>query len=288
MATVVTTDTGLPIVVIGATGQQGGAVVDALLSKGAPVRAAVRDQHGEKARALAERGVEIVPADLNSVESVRMVFTGASTGYAMTTFTGPEGIEGEVAHGRVIAQAATDTNLPFLVYSSVGGAERGSGVPHFESKYLVEKYLCDAVPVAFVRPTFFMENLPSMVQRHDRGAQLSVPLPRDIALQMVSVRAIGEVAAAFLLSPPESGSAVEIAGDELTGEQMAERFADHLGVATDYVELPLTALGDNDDLAAMYRWLTQLPSYQADFMRTRTLAPNVEDLAQWLQRRDGI
>ena len=58
------------------------------------------------------------------------------------------------------------------------------------------------------------------------------------------------------------------------------------GDRRDDVELPLTALGDNDELAAMYRRLTKSPSYQADFMRT--LAPNVEDLAQRLQRRDGI
>jgi uncharacterized protein YbjT (DUF2867 family) len=107
------------------------------------------------------------------------------------------------------------TDGPFLVYSSVGGAERNSGVPHFESKYRVEQYLLQAVPVAFVRPTWFMETLPSKLERTGDAVRLVLPLREDASLQMVSVRTIGAAAAAFLLNPPERGSAVDIAGDGL-------------------------------------------------------------------------
>jgi uncharacterized protein YbjT (DUF2867 family) len=143
-----------PITVIGSTGQQGSAVIEALLEKRVPVRAVTRNPNGDKARALDERGVEVVYADLEDVDSVRAAFDGAAAAFAMTTHDGLDGPKREVAHGRVIAAAAADAGLSFLVYSSVGGVERGSGVPHFESKRRVEEVLLEAVPVTFVRPTF--------------------------------------------------------------------------------------------------------------------------------------
>lgn len=280
-----TPDASGPVVVIGATGQQGGAVLTALLDAGVPVRAAVRDTAAPKALDAARRGAELVAGDLGSADSLHRVFDGASAAFAMTTFSGPAGIEGEVERGRMLAEAASKADLPFLVYSSVGGVERGSGVPHFESKYRIEQFLREQVPVAFVRPTFFMENLLSMVQRTDEGATLSMPLPKGIALQMVSVRTIGAVSAALLVSPPEPGSSVEIATDELTGEQMASKFAERLDAVTQYQEIPLSAIADDADQSAMWQWFARLPAYRADFARTRELAGHGDDLSTWLTRQ---
>ncbi|MET0700685.1 MAG: NmrA family NAD(P)-binding protein [Mycobacterium sp.] len=282
---VVTAAAAGPVVVIGATGQQGGAALTALLDAGVPVRAAVRDIAAPKALDAAHRGADVVVADLGSVESLQRLFDGASAAFAMTTFSGPAGIEGEVEHGRTLAEAASKADLPFMVYSSVGGVERGSGVPHFESKYRIEKFLVDATPVAFVRPTFFMENLLSMVQRTEEAAVLSMPLPKDIALQMVSVRTIGSVVAAFLIRHPAPGSAVEIASDELTGEQMAAKIAERFNIATEYQEIPLSALADDADQSAMWQWFTRLPAYQADFTRTQELSGYDDDLSTWLARQ---
>lgn len=277
--------TSRPVVVVGATGQQGGSVLGALLDAGVPVRAAVRDVLAPKALEAARRGAEVFVADLGSAESLHRLFDGASAAFAMTTFSGPAGIEGEVEHGRMLAEAASKADLPFMVYSSVGGVERGSGVPHFESKYRIEQFLRDVVPVAFVRPTFFMENLLSMVRRSGEAAVLSMPLPKDIALQMVSVRTIGAVAAALLISPPTPDSAVEIADDELTGEQMAAKIAERFNVATQYREIPLSSLADDADQSAMWHWFTRLPAYQADFTRTRELTGHHDDLSTWLTRQ---
>jgi len=95
-----------PITVIGATGQQGGAVVEALVHHAVPVRAATRNPNGDKARALTQRGVEVVYADLEDEGSVRAAFDGAPAAFAMTTHDGPDGPAREVARGRVIAAAA--------------------------------------------------------------------------------------------------------------------------------------------------------------------------------------
>jgi uncharacterized protein YbjT (DUF2867 family) len=275
------------ITVIGATGQQGGAVIDALLQWAVPVRAITRNPNGDKARTLLQRGVEVVWADLENLDSVRAAFDGAAAAFAMTTHDGPNGPQREMTHGRVIAEAAACAGLPFLVYSSVGGVERGSGVPHFESKYLIEERLLEAVPVTFVRPTFFMETLLMMIRRDEDRVAVAMPLPGDIAVQMISVRDIGRVAATVLAKGDPAMAPVEIAGDELTGEQIAERVGQRLGCPTAYVQLPLDVLGDDDDLKMMFGWLAHLPAYQADFARTRELAGDVQDLSQWLQASDG-
>jgi uncharacterized protein YbjT (DUF2867 family) len=277
-----------PITVIGATGQQGGAVVDALLKDAVPIRAVTRNPHSNKARTLAQRGVELVYADLEDADSVRAAFDGAAAAFAMTTHDGPDGPKREVAHGRVLAGAAADAGLPFLVYSSVGGADRGSGVPHFESKHQIEGVLLEAVPVAFVRPTFFMETLRLMIRRDGAHLAIAMPLPGDVAVQMISVRDIGRVAAALLVTGDPAVEPVEIAGDELTGQQIAERLAHRLGSPTAYVSLPLDVLGDDEDLKTMFGWLAQLPAYQADFARTCELVAEVEDLSRWLARVDGL
>jgi uncharacterized protein YbjT (DUF2867 family) len=276
-----------PITVIGATGQQGGAVIDTLLKQRIPIRAVTRNPHGDKARTLAERGVEVVYADLEDADSMCAAFDGVAAAFAMTTHDGPDGPKREVAHGRVIAAAAVDAGLPFLVYSSVGGVERGSGVPHFESKHRIEQVLLDAVPVTFVRPTFFMETLRLMIRRDGAHVTVAMPLAGDIAIQMISVRDIGRAAAALLLMGDPAVAPVEIAGDELTGEQIAERIAQRLGWPTAYVQLPLDVLGDDEDLKMMFGWLARLPGYQADFARTRELVGGVEDLSRWLERVDG-
>ena len=277
-----------PITVVGATGQQGGAVIDALLKQRVPIRAVTRNLNGDKARALAARGVEVVLADLDDVDSVRAAFDCAAAAFAMTTHDGPDGPRREVAHGRVIAAAAADAALPFLVYSSVGGVDRDTGVPHFESKHLIEEVLRRAVPVTFVRPTFFMETLRLMIRRDGARVTIAMPLAGDVAVQMISVRDIGRVAAALLLTADPEVAPVEIAGDELTGEQIAARIADRLGSPTSYVHLPLDALGDDVDLKTMFGWLGRSPAYQADFARTRELAAGVENLSGWLARMDGL
>jgi uncharacterized protein YbjT (DUF2867 family) len=277
-----------PITVIGATGQQGGAVIDALLKQRIPIRAVTRNPYGDKARTLVERGVAVVCANLEDVDSVRVAFDGAAAAFAMTTHDGPDGPKHEVAHGQVIAAAAADAGLPFLVYSSVGGVDRGSGVPHFESKHEVEQVLRQAVPVTFVRPTFFMETLRLMIRHDDSRVTIAMPLAGDVAVQMISVRDIGRVAAALLLMGDPAVAPMEIAGDEVTGEQIAERIAHEIGSPTTYMQLPLDALGDDEDLKLMFGWLARLTAYQADFARTRELVGGVEDLSRWLQRVDGL
>ena len=156
--------------VVGATGQQGGATARALLKSGAGVRALVRDPQSAPAQALAQQGAQLVRADLNDVASVRAAFTGVDGVFAMTTFATERGTEGEVERGTAIADAALQAEVSHVVYSSVGGAERHTGIPHFESKRRVEEHLESLdLSATFVRPTFFMDNFVRLAPQVEDG-----------------------------------------------------------------------------------------------------------------------
>ncbi len=274
----------MTITVIGATGQQGSAVIDALIDRNASVRAVTRNPHSDNATKLSARGVEVVPGDLNDIASIRDALDGAQSAFAMTTYDGPAGTDGEIGQGRTIAEAVKSAGVSLFVYSSVGGAERRTGIPHFESKARIEEFLLGAGRVKFVRPTFFMENFAGLISRDGDRATVAMPLPDGVPLQMISVRDIGKVAAALLLDEASSIQAIEIAGDELTGSQIADRVGAHLGLPTTYTEAPLDVLGDDDDRKKMFQWFTRKPAYQADSEGTKRLVPDVEDFATWLRQ----
>jgi uncharacterized protein YbjT (DUF2867 family) len=281
------TSSQLPFAVFGATGRQGAAVVDALLDRGALVRAIVRNRDSDRAKALSAQGVSLVCAEQDDVEALTAALLDVSGVFLMTTYDDASGgTEGEIARGRAVAEAAARADVPHVVYSSVGGAERNSGIPHFESKRLVEKALAEVVPALFVRPTFFLENLArALGPTEDADFVLRLPMRGDVPLQMVAVRDIGIVSAAVLLDPgvlPDRS--IEIAGDVLTGDAIADRIGAYLGKPGRFEELPLSVLGSDTDRRAMFRWFVKTPAYQADFDATRRIDPDLLDLTTWLRR----
>ena len=276
-------DNGL-YAVVGATGQQGNAAVRALLATGQRVRALVRDVDSVAAGQLATAGAELVHADLDDPPTLGPALTGIAGLFAMTTYSDERGTDGEIQHGLTLARAAADADVPHVVYSSVGGAERRTGIPHFESKFRIEQEFSATVPVRFVRPTFFMENFSRF--RHATAAEqvIRLPMAADLSMQLVAVHDIGRAAAALLVAPDRiAGSAIEIAGDELTMSAVAGIFADQLGTQVRFEEVPLDALGDDQDRKAMFRWFAAPPSYLADRAGTRALIPEVLSLVDWLR-----
>jgi uncharacterized protein YbjT (DUF2867 family) len=275
-----------PIAVVGATGLQGGATVRALLSADAPVRALARRTDSDAARALAALGADLVAADLDDPESLRAAFTGVDGVFAMTTPGYDQRIDIEVAHGHAIADAAAAAGVPHVVYSSVGGAERHTGIPHFDSKRDIEQYLvARGVSTTFVRPVFFMDNFAQFLTptMQDGTLLVRIPLPSGIPLQMIAVDDVGSVAAAAALDPGRvPGGSLEIAGDELTGEQIAEAYQHRYDVPARYEPLPIDVLGDDADQRAMFEWFAHLPAFRADFAATSALAPGTKTFEQWL------
>lgn len=283
-----TTSTTKTIAVAGATGAQGGAVVDALLERGARVRALVRSTGSERARILSGRGVELVQIDAKDSASLRNALQGVDASFFMTTPYGDSqntNIDGEIQQGVDFVDAATAAEVPHVVFSSVGGAERHSGVPHFESKRRIEEHLLGSgLPATIVRPVFFMDNFLSMAPTVE-GSELvlRLPFPDGIKLQTVAVRDIGVVVASALLDPAVVPAAIEIAGDELTGSEIAATFGAYVGLSARYEALPVEVLDGQDDLQKMFRWFADTPAYQADIAAVRRVDGDLWNLQTWLQ-----
>lgn len=283
-----TTSTTKTIAVAGATGAQGGAVVDALLERGASVRALVRNAASERASNLASRGVEVVQIDMKDPVSLSNALSGVDAFFFMTTPYGdaqtPD-VDGEIQQGVDFADAAAGAHVPHVVFSSVGGAERNSGVPHFESKRRVEEHLlASGLSVTIVRPVFFMDNFQSMAPSVEGNELvLRLPFPDGIKLQTVAVRDIGVVVAAALLDPAAVPATIEIAGDELTGSEIAATFGAHVGLSARYEALPVEVLDGQDDLQKMFRWFADTPAYQADISAVRRIDQDLWNLQAWLK-----
>jgi uncharacterized protein YbjT (DUF2867 family) len=274
--------------VVGATGQQGGATVAALLAAGARVRGLTRNPDSDTARALARRGVEMVRGDADDPAGLRTAFAGVDGALVMTTPFGTGGTEQETAQGIAFVDAVRSAGVPRLVFNSVGGAERATGIPHFESKRRVEEHVERlGLAATFVRPVFFMENLSGSASAEEDGTLvLRLPLAGGVPLQMVAVEDIGAAAAAALLDAARvPGGAIELVGDEVTGEQAAAAFGEARGRPSRYEALPLDVLPD-DDLKAMFAWFAKVPAYRGDLEASRRLVPDLHDLRTWLARQD--
>jgi uncharacterized protein YbjT (DUF2867 family) len=147
------------VLVAGATGQQGGAAARALLSRGHRVKALTRKPDSEAGRRLAAAGAEIVAGDLGDAASILKAASGVDTMYLMGN-SYEAGTDGETRQGIVAADAAKAAGIGHLIYSSVADADKKTGIPHFESKYLVEKHVAGlGIPYTISAPVAFMENI---------------------------------------------------------------------------------------------------------------------------------
>jgi uncharacterized protein YbjT (DUF2867 family) len=147
----------LTVVVTGSTGKQGGAVARDLLERGHKVRAVTRDPNSKQAKSLAHAGATLVTASLEDNAAIAKALEGATSFFAMTTPSG--GTDAETKQGIAAADAAKVAGV-HLVFTSVGSANRQTGVPHFDSKYEVEKYIAKIrVRATILAPVSFMENL---------------------------------------------------------------------------------------------------------------------------------
>src|SRR6266511_2913316 len=121
------------ILVTGATGHQGGAVLKHLRKKGFPVRILTRDPDKPEARKLVGSGTEVVRGDLNDQGTLTRALEGVYGVYSVQAANFGD-IENEVRQGINLADAAARSRINHLVYSSVASAHKNTGIPHFDSK----------------------------------------------------------------------------------------------------------------------------------------------------------
>ncbi|GGS97710.1 NmrA/HSCARG family protein [Streptomyces cinerochromogenes] len=262
-----------PILVLAATGGQGRAVTDALLTRGARVRALVRDPARPAAQELAEQGVDVVAGSLNDRESLTTAMRGATAVFAFTT-PFEAGVEAEVEQGRAILAAATGARVPHLVLSSVAGADQHTGVPHFDSKARIEAELTSGdVPYTILGPTYFYDNALGGADRILAGT-LDLPLPPDRPLQQLARQDLAAFAAKILLDPtPHTGHRIELASDAPTPTQMATALTETLGHEVHHTQVPLETI-TNPDMHAMWTFLNTR-GYQVDIPTLHATHPDI-------------
>lgn len=269
------------ILVFGATGHQGGAVVQALMKSDFVIRAVTRDPAQPKSQALAAQGVELVKADYADEESLKRALKGVYGVYSVHNMAG--GLTAEEEQGKLLATLALAAGVQHFVYSSVGSAERNTGIGHFDSKWRVEEHIRHiGLPHSIIRPVFFMENFsafpPFMMFSILRGCL------NGRGLQMVAVEDIGRwVALAFSAPEKYLGKAVEIAGDELSYEEIQSAWADSKGKRPFCLRMPTFLLSRMGDMGTMFLWFgTQ--GYRADIKACNEQADGMLTFKQWLTR----
>ena len=258
----------MEVLVAGATGQQGGAVADRLLSGDHgdfEVHALSRSPESDACQLLAEQGATIVEGDLGEKDTLRPAVEDVDAVFCVTQFF-TAGHEGEVEHGTNLAEVAADVGVEHFVFSSVGGAERDTGIPHFDSKYEVEERIRDlGLPATIIRPVFFMQNFEGRREDITDGT-LALPLVEDVSVQIVNVDDIGGLAAEALANPDEyKGRAIELAGDEGTLEEMARVFTEVTGTDVEAQHVPIDAAREQmgEEYAVMFEWFNE-HGYEAD------------------------
>ena len=280
----------LNVLVTGATGKQGGHLVRELLSRGHSVRALTRKPESPAATALAERGVTIVPGDFDDQGSLERAARRVDTIFAMGTPFGTD-VETEIREGINIVRAASAAGVSHLVYSSVAGADRVTGIPHFDSKAEVEKEIRrSGVPFTIVAPVFFMENfLADFMAAGLAQGSISMALPATRRLQQIALADIAQFNA-LVIERRESflGKRIDIASDELTSATVAAVISEVSGRQIEYTALPIDAVRQwSEDQARMMEWFDRV-GYDADIVGLRWRYPEVEwhRFSVWAREQD--
>jgi uncharacterized protein YbjT (DUF2867 family) len=216
---------------------------------------------------------------------------GIDAVFSVQTFHGRGGVAAEQRQGQAVADIAAASGVSHVVYSSVGGADRHSGLAHFESKARVEEHLrALRLPATVLRPTFLMDNFisrgPAWI---DGRLTLRMALRADTALQMIAAGDVGRIAADAFASPHRYiGHQIEIAGDQLTGPAMAAVFSRVGSRSVRFAEQPLEDLrATSEASAAMFDWFNHA-GYDADLPALRRADPELMSLETWLRRSHWI
>ena len=298
------------IAIVGATGAQGGGLARAILEDKSGefgVRAITRS--ADKAKALAAAGAEVVVADIGDAAAMKKAFAGAYGAFCVTNFWEHFSPEKEQAQVRAMAEAARAAGLKHVVWSTLedtrkrvplsddrmptlGGKWK---VPHFDSKGEVDHVWTDlGVPTTFLLTSFYWENFIhfGMGPKASPDGTLAITFPMGNAkLPGIAAEDIGRSAYGIFKRGKEMvGKTVGIAGEHLTGEQMAAAFTRALGKKVVYNEVtPETYRGFGfpgaEDLGNMFQFKRDFEAQftgARDVAKTRELNPRLQSFDQWL------
>ncbi len=287
------------VLVLGATGNVGGATTRELLERGWSVRAVTRNPSSEKALAVAKLGAEVVQGDMEDRASLEAAINGIKRVFSVQNpFI--SGSEGEVRQGKLVAEVAHRAGIEHLVYSSAGTGEPDTGVPHFQTKVEIEAHMKKlGIPLTVIRPAPFMELL---VQKEfypavgPWGAEPKV-LGWDTPIPWVAVKDIG-IAAANIFENHEKwrGRDVTLFGDVKTFSECRATFVAIDGKKPFRLPLPLWLVRKmaGNELILMWQWMVgwiaELGKEGLEEIAesSREACPEPLDMESWLRKvRNG-
>jgi len=299
------------IAVVGATGAQGGGLVRAILadpSGGFAVRALSRDPASDKAKALAQQGAEVVAANVGDPAALRRAFEGAYGAFCVTFFWDHFSPEKEQAEARAMAQAAKDAGLKHVIWSTLEDTRQRVPlsdnrmptlmgkykVPHFDAKGEADGFFRElGVPTTWLRTSFYWDNLIHFGSGPKPGPDGTLAFTRpmgDKKLPGIAAEDIGRCAYGVFKRPDLIGKTVGIAGEHLTGAQMAAALAKALGRPVVHNAVPPEAyrkfgFPGAEDLGNMFQYKADFETEYCgarDLAFSRSLNPQLQTFAQWL------
>ncbi len=266
------------VLVGGATGRQGAAVIDELLARGYRVRALTRKPDGRKAQALVRPGVEVVQGDYGDPASLTAALQGVRKVFFYSGFS-----NNELQEGLNVLAAAEAAGVRHLVYSSGAAAEPGKGLPGPKTDIELAIVAGD-VPWTVLRPVAFMENYSGQRQRIiERGITDSRAPERE--LHLIAVRDIGLFVGEVFDNPGRwQGVATNIAGERLTVAEHVAAFSRVIGAPIAYNRLPLEEFLATlpKPLRPLFRWYDEV-GYTADVTGFRAEFPQLQTFEAWLR-----
>jgi len=300
------------IAVVGATGAQGGGLVRAIMSDKSSefaARALTRNVNSDKAKELAWLGAEVVAADLDDVESLKRAFAGAYGAFCVTNFWEHFSPEKEFAQAKAMAHAAKHANLQHAIWSTLEDTRQWVPlsdtrmptlmakykVPHFDAKGEANRVFTElGVPTTFLLTSFYWENMIYFGMGPKKGpdGKMAITLPMDDKkLPGIAAEDIGKCALGIFKKGQEFiGKTLGIAGEHLTGAQMATALTKALGQEVRYNAVPpelyrTFGFPGADDLGNMFQ-------FKRDFEQVfcgarnpavaRSLNPSLQTFDTWL------
>ncbi|KAI4716539.1 NAD(P)-binding protein [Aureobasidium sp. EXF-10727] len=300
------------LLITGATGKQGGATIDALISSPShttdyTILAVTRNPSSASAQALQTKSpsIKLVAGDLNDVPAVfaaaEAIHKPIHGVFSVQTFMGQgQTVDTEEQQGKALVDEALKRGVSHFVYTSVDrGGEKSldnpTTIPHFVSKHNIERYLVDTtknstMSYTILRPVAFMENWVTGMMGKMFGAMWSSALKPDRKLQLVSCRDIGHFAAEAFRNPAKyNNRAVSLAGDELTLKEADQVWKKAIGqgAPNTFTFMGTGLLWASKELGSMFRWF-QTDGYEVDIAALRKEHPGLQTLGDWIVKESAF
>ncbi len=275
------------IFVTGATGNQGGAVARNLITKGFTVKALTRKASSDKAKKLTSLNIDVVEGDLDDPGTFRHYLDDVDGLFSVHDYS--QGTQKEIKQGIALADAAKAAGIGHIVYSSVIGADEKTGIPHWESKNVIEQHVkSTGLSHTILRPASLYENylIPQVRSRLMKG-KLASPVNRGAIQQFISSEDVGKIASSVFMNPDVyNGKTITIAAEQMTLDEAAAIFTKTLGRPIQYQKVPglIARLIMGRDLYKMFDYINKNDAvFLKDLAGFRKEHPHMMGLEQWIR-----